>query len=160
VFFTVIFSVLSFLNLHFTLLVGLIGVVLYFTGVLDSNQTVLVIYALVLAATVLYAVIASIRKLLGLNKKAKRSKGVQIVPEDDKNTSQGSGIVPNLPQQQIVDGYIVPAETPKFYRAKQDPSYVIADYSDRYEVYKIENDGLKKVRTDYKQRRENNDRVF
>lgn len=160
VFFTVIYSILSFFNLHYTLLVGLIGVVLYFTGALDNNRAVLIVFCLILILTIVYAIVASIRKLLGLDKKVKRSKGVQIVPEKQvENTAENSTneVEQNFTQQHQAD---IQTEKPKYYRVKQNPSYVMAEYSDRYELFKLENGTLKKVRTDYKDQGENNGRIF
>ncbi len=162
VFFTVIYSILSFFNLHFTLLVGLVGVVLYFTGALESNRAVMVVFALVLALTVVYAIVSSIRRLLGLDKKVKRSKGVQIVPEnsEEKTDAKAQPPVQNEPTMQPVTVTPMQVETPKYYRAKQNPSFIIAEYSDRYELFKVENGEMKKVRTDYKGQGEYNGRIF
>ena len=41
-------------------------------------------------------------------------------------------------------------EKPRYYKLKQNPDYVMAEYSDRYELFLITANGLKKVRTDYK----------
>ena len=78
VFFTVIYSVLSFLNLHYTLLLALIGIVLHFTGTLESNKAVLVVYTLLLVLSIVYAIIASIKKLLGFDKRIKKNKGSDL----------------------------------------------------------------------------------
>lgn len=157
VFFTVIYSILEFFNLHYTLLVGLIGVVLFFTGVLDNNKTVLVIFALVLAFSIVYAVLSTIKRLLGLDKKVKRSKGVQILPDDQAQQQQYVApqnlyATPQTNQQQPNYAYNQPvqSEIPRYFRVRQNSSYVMAEYSNRYELFKIEDGALKKVRTDYK----------
>lgn len=158
VFLTVIYSILSFFSLQYTLLVGLVGVVLYFTGVFDNNKTVLIVFALILAFTVVYAVIESIKKLLGLDKKIKRSKGVQIMPEGQDGATPPQQQYQPQPQPQTQQpqtyNYQQPiqSEVPRYFRVKQNPSYVMAEYSDRYELFKIENGALKKIRTDYKMR--------
>ena len=41
-------------------------------------------------------------------------------------------------------------EKPRYYKLKQNPDYVMAEYSDRYELFLITAKGLEKVRTDYK----------
>lgn len=161
VFFTVIYSVLSFFNLHFTLLLGLIGIVLYFTGALSNNRAVLVVYALLLVLSVLYAVIASVKKLLGLDKKVKRSKGVQIVEKEDGERQDENTIQNQPPKQDIpmrgeqqyggnVSEIVNESEVPKYFKVRQNPSYIMAEYSNRYVLYKIENGKLNEVRTDYK----------
>lgn len=156
VFFTVAYSILSFFGLQFTLLLGLIGVVLYFTGTLDANRAVLVIYTLLLVLSVVYAVMSTIKKLLGLDKKVKRSKGMQIVDKPkDQPVEQ-----PQYQQQPVAPQYqpplpsaqtpIVASEVPRYFRVKQNPSFVMAEYSNRYELFRVENGQLVKIRTDYK----------
>jgi hypothetical protein len=41
-------------------------------------------------------------------------------------------------------------ETPRYYRVAQNPKYVMAEYSDRVELFYDSPRGLKYVRTDYK----------
>jgi hypothetical protein len=158
VFFTVIYSVLSFLNLHYTLLLALIGIVLHFTGTLESNKAVLVVYTLLLVLSIVYAIIASIKKLLGFDKRIKKNKGVQIM--ENPTVAGETASQPIQPQQpyEVVDEQVVvngqyeniASEKPKYYRVRQNPNYVMAVYSNRYELYVIENGSLKKIRTDYK----------
>lgn len=145
---------LAFFNLHFTLLLGLIGVVLYFTGALTNNRAVLVVFALLLVLSVVYAVMATIKKLLGLDKKVKRSKGVQIIDKPDVEDYNGAQQTPS-PQPQNNYGAYVSAqpsqsEVPRYFRVRQNPSFIMAEYSNRYELFKMENGKLIKVRTDYK----------
>ncbi len=159
VFFTVIYGILEFLSLQYTLLIGLIGVVLYFTGALDNNRVVLVIFCLILALSLIYAVISSIKKLLGIDKKVKRSKGVQIVSNNTENQSQEH----NEQEANIeVQNTIIPPanQYPKYFKVKQNPAYVMAEYQDRYELYKIENGKLVRVRIDYKNQGDYNGRIF
>ena len=157
-FFSVIYKVLSLFNLQFTLLVALVGVVLYFTGTLSNGGVVPIIFYIALIASIIYAIVASIRKLLGLGKKVKRSKGVQIVEGDNKN-QDGTGIgTCNVSAQPLSSGQTVePQEVivqqvdkPRYYRVKQNPEYIMAEYSDRVELFKISGSKLIKVRTDYK----------
>ena len=114
-----------------------------------------IVFALLLVLSVLYAVIASIRKLLGLDKKVKRSKGVQIVPENESDENSGQAVnlqvqsqvtsqsvQESVSQEQWQTGYNgynaqrvpVQSEVPRYFRVKQNPSYVMAEYSDRYEL--------------------------
>ncbi len=156
VFFTVVYSVLAFFNLHFTLLLGLIGVVLYFTGALSNNRAVLIVFALLLVLSVVYAVMATIKKLLGFDGKVKRSKGMQIVDKSNSNDNTVINEKPVLePQpQSAYGGYqaVQPkqSEVPRYFRVKQNPSFIMAVYTDRYELFKTENGKLIKIRTDYK----------
>ena len=157
-FFSVIYKVLSLFNLQFTLLVALVGVVLYFTGTLSNGGAVAIIFYVALIASIIYAIVASIRKLLGLGKKVKRSKGMQIV-EGSKENQDGTGVgTCNVGAQPLTSGQIVEpqqvivqqVDKPRYYRVKQNPEYIMAEYSDRVELFKISGSKLIKVRTDYK----------
>ena len=87
----------------------------------------------------MHAIVGTVKRLLGLDKKVKKSKGAQIVnkksdvKDDDANDY-------DQPRK----------EKPTYFRVKQSPDYVMAEYSDRYELYKKSEVGLKHVRTDYK----------
>lgn len=151
VFFTVIYSIFSFFNLQFALLIGLIGTVLYFTGTFEKNRAVLIIFTLILVLSIIYAVVKSIRKLLGIDKKVKRSKGVQIVGENQaENKETNEGVEEKIIEQNVQNNSQDQNEQPKYYKVKQNPSFIMAEYSDRYELFKIEDGKLKKVRTDFK----------
>ena len=139
--FKLIYAVISLFNLQFTLFVVLLGAVLYFTGVLSSNQTVLLVFQAALIISVIYAILTTIKKLLGIGKKIKKSKGMQIVePERKEEKEKGKDTV-SVAQVE---------EKPKYYRVKQNPDFVMAEYSDKYELYRIGENGLIKIRTDYK----------
>ena len=139
--FKLIYAVISLFNLQFTLFVVLLGAVLYFTGVLSSNQTVLLVFQAALIISVIYAILTTIKKLLGIGKKIKKSKGMQIVePERKEEKEKGKDTV-SVAQVE---------EKPKYYRVKQNPDFVMAEYSDKYELYRIGQNGLIKIRTDYK----------
>ena len=140
--FKLLYAVISLFNLQFTLFVVLVGALLYFTGVLSSNQTVLLVFQAALIISVIYAILTTIKKLLGIGKKVKKSKGLQIVePERKEEKEKEEETVSVSPQ---VD------EKPKYYRVKQNPDFVMAEYSDKYELYRIGQNGLIKIRTDYK----------
>ena len=150
-FFTVVYSVLSFFSLHYTLLLALIGVVLHFTGTLEANRAVLVVYALLLVLSIVYAVVASIKKLLGLDKHIKKKKGVHIVENPTVENAQPPNFSPQCSQQGYEQSPVnTVSETPKYYRVRQNPNFIMAEYSNRYELFVIENGTLKKIRTDYK----------
>ena len=157
-FFSLVYKILALFNLQFTLLIALIGVVLYFTGTLTGDGPIPIIFNVVLIASIVYAIFATIRKLLGLNKKVKKSKGMQIVEAGQtakESMGVGSSNVASQyndagqvvePQQIIVENQ----DKPRYYRVKQNPQYIMAEYHDRVELYKISGTKLIKVRTDYK----------
>ena len=138
--FKLIYKLISLFNLQFTLFVVLIGTLLYFTGTLSNNQTVLLVFQTTLIISVVYAILTTIKKLLGIGKKVKKSKGMQIVEPERKTKTE---------EEQTVS-VEQPIEKPRYYRVKQNPDYVMAEYSDKYELYRIGQNGLIKIRTDYK----------
>ena len=146
--FGVVNKILSFLNLQPTLLLILLGIVLYFTGTFDKSPAFTIVYELLIVVSVVYAVIATIKKLLGLDKKVKKSKGAQIVnsenAKEENKDQQETKIEPEIKEQSK------DVEKPIYFRVKQNSEYVMAEYKDRFELYKIIDGQLKKVRTDYK----------
>lgn len=136
-----IYKVIAYLNLQPILLVSLIGVILYFTGVYDNNQVVRICLQVTFILSALYAIGATIKNLLGFEGKIKRTKGAQIVEEQGKEEQ---------PQEVENKEQPVAVETPKYFRVKQNPDYVMAEFSDRYELYRVADGGLQKIRTDYK----------
>ena len=141
VFFTVIYKIFNFLNMQFTLLLALIGLVLYLTGAFSSNNVVLIIYYLLLVLSIVYAIVATIKKLLGLSPRVKKSKGAHIIDQQIE-TIKAEKHEP-IKEERVV-------ERPTYYTVKQNNNFIMAEYSDRYELYKKTEDGLKKVRTDFK----------
>lgn len=143
--FTVVYKILSVLNLQLTLFVLLIGAVLFLTGTLNKNPTVLLIFQIILICSVVYAIISTLKRMLGIKKKPKKSKGAQILTTDGENNVNVADIE-NGSERQIQ----VEQDAPTYFRVKQNPEYVMAEYKDRYELFRITKDGLKRVRTDYK----------
>ncbi|MBQ9734745.1 MAG: hypothetical protein IJV95_02680 [Clostridia bacterium] len=141
--FTVVYKILSVFNLQLTLLVLLIGAVLYLTGTLDKNPTVLLIFQVVLICSVVYAIISTVKRLLGISKKPKKSKGAQILDTD-------ASIDQTKVQEQAVQTVAVEQDKPTYFRVKQNPELIMAEYHDRYELFRVTKEGLKRIRTDYK----------
>lgn len=140
--FGVLYKLIALLNLQLTLLLLLIGAVLYLTGVFEQGQTFLTLYQVLLVISAVYAVISTIKQLLGIEKKVKRSKGAQIIDSQVQTEK--------LEQPIIVPTQIEPQQKPVYYRVKQNPEYVMAEYGDRYELFRVTDVQMKKIRTDYK----------
>ena len=135
--FKLVYGILKFFNLHIAFLVAIVGVVLFFTGTL-KNSVVLTVFYVAVIFSIVYAIFTTIKKLLGFGgKKVSKSKGVQIVDEEKSSSSDDK-------EDQDTTDY------PKYYKVKQNPAYVMAEFKDRYELYLKTKDGLKLVRTDYK----------
>ena len=151
--FKVIYKILSIFNLQFALLVALVGAVLYFCGVFESGGLPLTIFTISFIFSILIAVFLTIKKLLGLGKKKEEKPQVQIIqqPVIEQPTVAQPQVVYAQPQQPIIPQYEQPMEEkPKFYRVAQNKNYLMAEYSNRVELFLITAQGLQKIRTDYK----------
>lgn len=145
-----IYQLLSLFNLQITLLIGVVGLILFFSGVFENNSGAELIFFILLIFSILYAVYVSVKKVFKFDekKKEKRSK-IDIVETKSVETDrkeQNSFV----DEQFLIKEPKIEIEKPKYYRVKQNPNYVMAEYSDRYELFCKTENGLKKVRTDYK----------
>lgn len=148
--FKLLYKLIALFNLQFTLLVLLVGLILYLTGVMKEGDTVMTIFYFTLAISVAIAVIATVKKVLGLGKNVSKSKGVQIVKEEKKNNADVEMDDQNA-NEGIEEEMSSPNDdTPKYYRVKQHAGYIMAEYPDRYELYKVSRGLMIKVRTDLK----------
>lgn len=174
----VINGVLSLFNLQAAALAGLVGLILYLTGVFERNAAVFLVYCLVLIGAVVFAVVKTVMNLLGISGKNKKRKGVEIMdvgdeavhaPQKEQTNTFKSQAGEYAPQAHTaanafensavreVFGEEVSAETPAksrvyplYFSVKQNKDYIMAEYADRYELYFKDAYGLKKIRTDYK----------
>ena len=104
-----------------------------------------ILFHLILCLCVLYAVLRTVYRLLGLGrKKIKRRERAQILSDfeerEERDNVSPPARSPEPPRE----------ERPRYYRVKQNPKYVMAEFRDRFELY-LETDGsLQYIRTDYK----------
>jgi len=149
--FKAIYKFLGFFNLHITMLVGILGAILYFTGVLTSSPAILLTFYILLIISVVIAIITSIRKLLGLGKKVEKKKGMQIVSTEtaqENNENQSLGL-----HGESTEETVKPQETNKIIRkffAKSNPNVLVYEYIDRFVLYLKTDGGYKYIRTDRK----------
>ena len=149
--FKAIYKFLGFFNLHMTLLVGILGAILYFTGVLTSSPAILMTFYILLIVSVVIAIITSIRKLLGLNKKVEKKKGIQIISTEnaDENKKEESLGLPETKPEEIIKPQEKNRVIRKFF-AKSNPNGLVCEYVDRYVLYLKTDGGYKYIRTDDK----------
>ena len=146
--FSVVYKIIKAFNLHLTLFVALLGAVLVMLGVINKEGVGVIIYLAVLGLTIVYAVLKTIKKIFGTKPKNGKVKivkvGDSVGPEQDQTSHEQP-----QPQQvhQTVQSY---QEKPVYYTVKNNPSYVYAEYSDRYELFLKTSSGLKRVRVDLK----------
>ncbi len=150
-FFKLIYKMIKILNFQLPVLVGIVGVILYFVGAFDENSTVTVAFYVTLGGAVAYALIKTGRKLVNLNGKGvDKKKGVQIVTDANEISQADDGELAGVKPQITVPT----TDYPKYYAVRQNKNYVMAEYEDRYLLYLKTNGGLKLIRTDYKSRGE------
>ena len=144
--FEAVYKVLSFFNLQFALLVGFAGLILYVTGLFHNNPQLKVWFLVVLIGSVILGLFLFVRKLFNANKKLdeKAERGsVQTVRVEPEKEEQ----VPTQTETPVIQN-----DKPKYYKVAQNPNFIMAEYTDRYELYKKTPNGLVKVRTDLKNR--------
>ncbi len=150
--FKFIYKLIDLFCLQFVIIVGLIGVVLYFTGAIREGDTGYIVVAFALIISVVYAIMGTIKKCLGVSKKSK-TEGVQIVDQTTKKPRKWfkKKQEPVQTEQVEVDSVEpLQQEQPTYYKVKNKTNYVMAEFSDRYELFRVENGKLIRIRTDYK----------
>lgn len=162
-----IYWIINLLNLQVALLVVILGVIVYFLGLFENNAFMRLIFLIGIIFSIAYAVIATFCKVFGIDKKNGRDKNkpVNKYMVKDKNPNQQQ---PEQTQQvqetndyqqtsyeqgvyQEQEANLLQQEKPRYFRVKQNPNYIMAEYSNRYELYLQTERGLQKVRTDYKE---------
>ncbi len=164
--FKVVYKVLSLFNLQLLLFVALVGLVLFLTGVMTSSSAVRIIFFVSLCFSIVYALVMTIRRLLGIGKKKNKKFGsVEVVEESKKEDDQN--IIAPAPQPTNPPAYNPPKESeredvvekyfrqeeptyPRYYNVRGRPGYVMAEYKDRYVLYQKTANGMKQIRTDVK----------
>lgn len=124
----------------------LLGIIFYYTGLFSSNKEITVGYVTVCVIYLLFLIIKGYKKITKAYKKDKKSNSVQIISEQSQTETE------EIKKETPIVKY------PVFYKVKQNHDYVMAEYQDRYELYKKTSNGLTRVRTDYKEK--NNDSVL
>ena len=157
--FSVLYKIIKAFNLHVTLFVLLLGIVLAIAGTINKEDSSFIVYLVVLGLSVVYAVIKTFNSIFKPNNKKSSVKIMKV--SENQIEQQVQEQVKEQVQQQMQQfqpkssAYqpqpIVPqVEKPRYYAVKNNPSYVYAEYSDRYELFLKTSTGLKKVRVDYK----------
>lgn len=138
--FRVVEKICSLFNLQYTLLVLAVGAVLFITGAMSKNGTVATIFIAALILSVVLAVFLTVKKILPKSKKD---------DVEDKTQPQPTSEPVPIEEKQVHLANNV-EEVPKYYRVKQNPNYIMAEYSDKYVLFLAQKGELKYIRTDYK----------
>ncbi len=153
--FKIIYKIIAFLNLQFSLLIALVGLVLFLTGVFEGRGELTSVYLVILICSVIFSLIGTVLKWLNVTPKRKKRGNVKISKDGSNDVEVNANNQPQLDMQQninnqeeVVNGSL--KQYPIYYTVKQNDAYVMAEFVDRYELYLKTPSGLKKVRIDYK----------
>ena len=142
-----VYKIISLLNLQLTLLVVLIGLVLYLTGVFE-NRVYLVIFYFLIILSIVFSIYGTIKKLLGIGKKVEKKKNVQII---DKKADDELERAKKLEQEEESEQESPKNETyPKYYKVKQRENCIMSEFIDIYELFEKRNGEWVRIRTDKK----------
>ncbi len=155
--FSFIYLIISAFNLQYTLFLAILGLILFLCGVLSNNLAIAIVFYVLLGLSVFYALFKTFRKLFGIDKNKKNSVKIikqqaqpQQIEQKDIKEEVEEQVYQSVQQQPVVTPVEIEPEKPKYYRVKQNPNYLMAEYSDKRELYLITPNGLKKIKTDYK----------
>jgi len=132
-----IYKLAKILNLGATFFVSVVGLVVYLAGGFEDER-VKTIFIILFISSVVLALFLTIKKIFFPKKK---NKNVQILKSaKGEEKTEEVGVV----EKQETTVY------PKYFLVRQNKNLIMAEYSDRYELYKTENGKMYKLRTDYK----------
>ena len=121
-----------------------------------ENKTVMIVFNVVLGLSGVYAIVGIIVGLTRKGKeKGKKKRGnVDVVESEIAEVSVNQN-EQTAPPVAPVQPYTTPVENSvsngvKYYEVRQNPSLVMAEYPDRYVLFRKTANGLVKIRTDYK----------
>lgn len=155
-----IFIVIDKLHLKFLAFYLLVGLIVWLAGGMPKGGWFIVAYFIGLALTVIYWLYrfftAPLRFLKRKKKPSASGSEVQIVPQ----TTEDVVAQPIAQYQPTIDVSASPEPAqpirPRYFRVRQNPKYVMAEYPDRYELFYERTAGdWQYVRTDYKNYGEN-----
>ena len=139
-----IYAVINFLNLQLALIVALVGAVLYFTGLFENSRAALLIFYAALIFSIVLAIVLTIRKLLGLNKKVERKKEMQVVSAPAPDTEE------RAEDKSVEEDAAEKTDEPVYFAINGRPGYYMAEFCDRYEMYYVKDGKFIKIREDKK----------
>ncbi len=147
-----IYSVISFVYLQYPLLVGLIGLILWLTGVFNDYPVSQTVFYVVFGLSIFASIVLTIKRLFSPKKKKKEkdSEEESQAEETVKVESVQTVTIPKTERWEMEAEMQKAIKYPIYYKVKQNPDYVFAEYEDRYELYFNSVKGLIRVRTDYK----------
>ncbi len=149
--FKALYSIIKVLNLQIFLLIVIVGGIVFLTGGFSGSEALKWVFFLLAGLSIAYALIVTFRNLFGLGKKKEKDKNrveVKVEPSAEEKLPE------QICQEDLFNGQqIIARSQPKYFRVKDSNDLVMAEYSDRVELYRLENGKMVKIRTDYKTER-------
>ena len=139
-----IYWVFSFLHLQFALFVALVGLIMYICGLFTLHPEAKLWFLVALFASILLGFFLMAKKLF--NSKEKKDGKRKVKKDKNQDEEQVDG----QEESQVEDYKSPQVEKPKYYNVNGHPNFIMAEYSDRVELFKKTENGLVKVRVDYK----------
>lgn len=143
-----LYYVISFLHLTPLILLLVIGLIIELTtSSISGGGIVAGVFKLLVALSIVYAVLKTAGRILGFGNKRKHKKSTAEIVEPKKRKKL---VAESQTEEKSSEIKTKKEVYPKYFKAKQNPNYVFAEYEDRYELFKIEKGKYAHVRTDYK----------
>lgn len=138
-------------RLIFPVVIGGTAALLIYTNIIPNNPFNVAIAVIITALVTIYVYYRMIKKKL--SKKAIEKERERERERENARFSSKKKEVNDKPTEfkdniEIHKGDIQVISSPKIYRVKQNPGYIMYEYADRVELYKETEDGLKYIRTD------------
>lgn len=160
--FGVLYKIISIFHLQPLLFCAVAGALAEIAfGWIGGSRAGFILFHLLLCLCVVYAVISLIFSILSpRRKREKRRDAAQIVSDFGREAEEEEKRAEPLraPAPAADDRlwpprpHLTREERPVYYRVRQNPEYVMAEYADRCELYREAEGRLIYVRTDYKER--------
>ena len=129
------------LNLGATFFVSVVGLVVYLAGGFEDER-VKTIFIILFISSIVLALFLTIKKIFFPKKKNKNVQILKSAKNEEKSEEKIEEV--GVVEKQATTVY------PKYFLVRQNKNLIMAEYSDRYELYKTENGKMYKLRTDYK----------
>jgi predicted membrane protein len=145
-----VYKVLALFNLQPAIFILISGLIVFLTGSFVTYPVLKTVFLIAIAFSVLYAVLMTVCKVFGLDQKKNNSK-IQIVNEKTKEEQPKAQPTTSQSKEPITPS-VVPTKIayPIYSRVNNHPNLIMAEFEDRFELYKKENGKLIRLRQDYK----------
>lgn len=123
------------------------------TGGFNGSELVKWGFYLLAGLSLLFAIVITIRKLFGLDKRKGKEKSQKPAVDGQELDTVNNQYEPVIEEEVLKKHQTPEASPPKYFRVKDNKDLVMAEYDDKVELYRLENGKMIKIRTDYKTER-------